>query len=168
MSCLTATSQFFWSGPTYDVLARDYISTVISREYNQTKPGFEDGVDSTGVIAVTAEEASGVLFAMEKYLSVNQGDAAPVPLLLLRGNSNFAYRPVVRTPDEEIPSDEGPAYKSGHLRELTADEFKDAPIDGYLFAHASFSAAVFNYLAMRCQRAGLGASQCNTAGMISS
>ena len=141
-ACLAATSQFYWSGPSFDVLARDYIAMVLSAEFNQS-------IDKANVIGVTAEEATGVTFAVERYLSDNN---TPVPLLLLRGNSDISYLPLAVRPTDQ-PWMESTTFNANNA-------------DGESFCYAGFTAAVFNLFAARCKASQGNSSQCLPSGRI--
>ncbi|KAK9795222.1 hypothetical protein WJX73_004907 [Symbiochloris irregularis] len=86
--CMETTSLYYWTGVPWDYLARLFEAQAVNQALglNQTA---ED------MIAVTAEEATGISAAMYHYRQIN--GSADIPFVIIRGFSDYTYPPLTQT-----------------------------------------------------------------------
>ncbi|GAB4815301.1 hypothetical protein N2152v2_002347 [Parachlorella kessleri] len=141
-TCVEADSQFFYSGVPYDMQQRNTVAQVINE-------GLGTNVTAKDVIVVSAMEATGVAYAVDRYQKFSGRD---LPFVVVRGASNYLHTPVEKLPNGTwVPS----AAAAG-TPEILA---------GYAHAISVGSRALLELFSSRCKEAGGSETLCTVPAL---
>jgi hypothetical protein len=131
--CAEIDSQFFYSGVSWDMVARSYVAGVMRANpiFSTTKHGKGIKPSQTNVVAVAAMEAIGLGFALEKYWLIS---GRRIPFTTIRGMSNWDHTPIQYLGDGN----------------WTSSDFPEDFVNGYAYAIATSATVVMNTLKARC------------------
>lgn len=126
-TCMEVDSQFFYSGPPYDEIARVYIQDYLSQGLNMT-------ISKKEVLVVSAMEAVGVMELLTKFNSKPQNPK--IPYVMVRGNSDYLYAPLQKLANGTWGYEPNPPVANFTV--------------GYAYAIATTSNVVMQYLKSGC------------------
>ncbi|KAI8467059.1 MAG: hypothetical protein J3K34DRAFT_524060 [Monoraphidium minutum] len=146
--CMEISSQYFWSGAPWDMVARKYVADTLNAGGRTPAPG--RNYTQADVLAVSAMEAVGLAAAFTRYSGMT--GARAIPYTVVRGMSNWAVMPVAR-----VAGANGTAGANATTW-VNGPPIGSDFVSGYKFAIQSASATVLSLLKERCL-AGASAKQ---------